>query len=80
MPTRCRSPPDSRHAAFADDRVVALRKRLDELVGLRELGGLDDLVARGVEPAVRDVLPDRRMKELCFLQHEADLAAQRSDR
>ncbi len=50
--------------------------RDDELVGVGELRGLDDLLARGAFAAVGDVVADRSAEEHGFLQHVSDLAAQ----
>jgi len=43
--TRWRWPPGELHAALADPRVVAVRQRVDKLVRLGGLRGLDHAVA-----------------------------------
>ncbi len=60
-------------AALADDGVVALLERLDELVAVRDAADRDDLVAVGVRPRVRDVLGDRAVEEEIVLQHDAQM-------
>jgi hypothetical protein len=62
-----------RLAAFADQRVVAVRQAQDELVGVRGAGGGDDLGARGVGLAVGDVLGNGAEEQEGFLQHQADV-------
>ena len=49
-----------RHAALADDGVVALRHLLDEFVRVGQFGGAQNLRAARSGLAVGDVLPDRR--------------------
>ena len=71
LPLPAREP----HAALAEERVVALRQRAQELVGLgRARRGLDLGVAR-VGPAVADVLARRRAEQHRVLRHEADQPA-----
>ena len=68
LPLPARQP----RAALAEKRVVALRQRAQELVGLgRSRGGLDLRVA-GVGPPVADVLACRRAEQHRVLRHEAD--------
>ena len=43
------------HAPFSDDRLVAMRKPVDEFVGIGNLGGTSDLIVGGVALAVPDV-------------------------
>ena len=61
------------HAALADDRVVPLLERLDELVAVRDPADRLDLVARRVRPGVRDVLGDRAVEQEVVLQHDAEV-------
>ena len=72
---RCRSPPRKGLAALADQRVVAVGQPQDEFVSPGRLGGGDDLVARGLRPAVGDVLGDRAEEQERLLQHDADMPA-----
>ena len=67
-----------RDPALADDRVVAVRQRLDELVRLRQLGRVHDLVIGRAGPAEGDVLADARREEERILGDHADLAAERA--
>src|SRR6185369_8823656 len=46
------------HAALADDRVVSLLERFDELVAMRDAADGFDVLAAGVRPRVRDVFGD----------------------
>ncbi len=66
-----------REAALADDRVVALGERGDEVVRLRGLRGAarTSLVAR-LRPAEADVLGDRGAEQERVLRDDADVAAQ----
>src|SRR6185295_6196458 len=73
-------PARQRRAPLADQRVVALGKLPDELVGVREPGGLLDFGARGVGLAVGDVLPDRLVEEDRLLLDVADLVTERLQR
>ena len=50
---------------------------LDELVGLRPFGGVNDFVVGRLGSAVSNVFPNRRRKEQCVLKNDADLGAQR---
>ena len=62
-------------AALADARFVAFRKRRDEVVGVRDTGGvLDFFIGRGAL-SVANVLGDRARKEHRLLRDDADLAA-----
>ena len=63
-------------AAIADQGVVAERHGHDEVVGVGELGGRDDLFLRRVGAAEGDVLEDGSAKEDGVLQDVADLVAQ----
>ncbi len=62
-------------APLADDRVVALRQLLDELVAVGDAGRPEDLLPRGVGPRVGDVLEDRTVEEEVVLEDDADLRA-----
>ena len=63
-------------AALAHDRVVALGERVDERVGFGDACGGDDLVVRGIAPAVGDVLGDRAVEQEHLLADQPDGAAQ----
>src|SRR5215204_467846 len=65
-----------RDPTLADHRVVRLRQRDDEVVGLREPGGLLDLLLGGVRPAERDVLAHRVREEERILRDDPDLPPQ----
>ena len=67
-------------AALADRRVVAGRKRADELVGVRGLGGGDDLGLARAGLADGDVLADRAVEQEHVLADIGDLPAQRAAR
>ena len=67
-----------RQAALADQRVVAVGERLDELVGLRELGRPLDLLARGVGARVGDVVVDRGREQERIVGDDRDRAPQAS--
>ena len=71
LPLAARQP----HAALADDRVVALLERLDELVAVRDPADRLDLLARRVRPGVGDVLGDRAVEQEVVLQHDAEVLA-----
>ena len=76
MAMRCRCPPDRAHAPLADDGVVALGQRGDEVGGLRRLGRRPHLVHRGLGAAIGDVVAHGAREEERLLQHHADLRAQ----
>ena len=57
-------------------RVIAVGQRAHEVVDVCHLGGLDDLLAGGVRPAVRDVFGDGAVEQPGVLQHHAEVAAQ----
>src|SRR3989442_6154591 len=63
-------------AAFSDQRIVALRKLQDEIVGQRGAGGLDDAGGVHIREAVADIVPDRVVKEDVFLGDHGNLRAQ----
>src|SRR5262249_55067739 len=67
-------------ASLAEDGAVAVRQPLDEGVCVRVSGRLYDLVLRGVETAVADVLLDRAGEQQRLLMYEADLAPERLER
>jgi hypothetical protein len=57
-------------ATVAHDGVVAVRQRLDEVVGVGRVGSGDDLLGRGLQPAVADVLAHRAAEERGLLRHQ----------
>ena len=65
-------------AAFvANDRLVALRLRHDEIVRVGGLRRGVDFLLRRVEPSKLDVVEDGVVKQKRFLRDETDLLAQR---
>ena len=63
-------------APLTDEGIVAVRQRLDELVGVGHPGRLDHLLLGGVRPAEEDVLAHGAVEEEDVLQHDAHLLAQ----
>jgi len=61
--------------ALADQRVVAVRQKADEVVDLSGLRGGLDLRLRGAGSAVGDVRADRVVEQHSVLGHEADRRA-----
>ena len=59
-------------AIFGDHRVVALRQSADERIGSRSLRRRNDLLARRIGLAVRDVVVHRALEEPRLLQHHAE--------
>ena len=74
---RWRWPPDSCSAVFADRRVVAVRKRHDEVMRVGGLGRGDDLVLGRAGLAEGDVVADRAAEQKHVLPDIGDLLAQR---
>ena len=74
---RWRWPPDRRTPWSPICGVIAVGKRGDEVVRLRQPGGARStcIVARAVE-AERDIGADRAVEQRGALRHDADLAAQ----
>src|SRR5262245_10015839 len=69
-----------RDAAFAENRVVALRQRNDELVRVGESRGGEALLGRGSRRGAGDVVADTGGKQNVVLERDADLRAQRFQR
>ena len=65
-----------RHAAFADDRVVAIRQLADELMRLRRSRAFLDLRSCRLRATVGDVLRDRRAEQKGFLKDHANRPSQ----
>src|ERR687898_2736008 len=63
-------------APLAYDGLVPIFEVHDEVVGVGCFGGLDDLLRRGVQLAVRDVLLDGGAEEDRVLEDDPDLLAQ----
>ena len=63
-------------APFADQRVVPLRKRDDELMGVGALGRPLDGRAAGMRKSVGDVVGDRVLKQDRLLNDHADLVGE----
>jgi hypothetical protein len=72
-------PPGEAGRVLAQPCFVALRKGLDELVGMRRAGRLPDLRFRGRGLAIGDVVPRRRIEKNRVLRHDRDLPAQRRE-
>ena len=68
------------HAALAHHRGVALGHVHDEVMRVRQFGGVHGVLDRRVGFAVGDVLPDGPAEQQRVLQHEAHLVAQRLQR
>src|SRR5215213_783966 len=67
-------------AALADNGVVAVRQRCDDVVDPGRLGGDLDLVVRGVRLCEAQVLPDGLVEEVCLLRDDADEVAEGLER
>src|SRR5574343_372058 len=67
-------------AAFADQRVVAVRQAQDELVGVGGAGSGDNFLARCVRFAVGDVVGDGAEEQERLLQHKADVLTELGNR
>src|SRR5581483_250728 len=65
---------------LADDRVVALRHRHNEIMGVRRLRRSDDVLHALRRVAVRDVAPHRIVEEKGVLRDHAYLGTQRFQR
>ena len=68
------------HPALAQERGIALRQALDEIVGGGHLRRGDHLVVAGVRAAVADVFHGVEREDHGILRHDADRAAQRLQR
>ena len=62
-------------ALFADDRVIALRQRLDEVVDVGSTRRILDMGAGGIGPAHADIFLDRAVKQERVLVDDGDHAA-----
>ena len=60
-----------RHAALANDRVVAVRQLADEFMRLRRARAFFNLRPRRLRPTVGDVLSDRRAEQESLLKNHA---------
>src|SRR5262249_9552976 len=67
-------------AQFDDGRLVALGQLLDEVVGVGDLGGLDDLRQGVGRVAGADVVGHRVVEDEVVHQHRADLGPQGVER
>ena len=67
-------------AHFANGRLVALGQLLDEVVGVGDLGGVDDLGQVEAGVATADVVGDGVVEDQVVLHDHADLRPQRVDR
>ena len=72
----CRSPALTELPIVVEDRVVAVRQRVDEAVDVRRARRLQDLFLRRLEVAVGDVLADGAAEEPGVLEDHADLRPQ----
>ena len=77
---RCRCPPESDAAALAQQRAVALRQLLDELVRLREPRRGLDVALADVRAAVGDVGRHRVAEQIRLLKDERHLRPQAGQR
>src|SRR5262249_35970381 len=66
------------HAAVSQNRVVALRKLVDELRGRRELGRGADAGEGHVASAEADVVGDRIVEDVDVLRHDRKAPAPRA--
>mmetsp|Transcript_7570 Transcript_7570/g.20637 ORF Transcript_7570/g.20637 Transcript_7570/m.20637 type:complete len:255 (-) Transcript_7570:1167-1931(-) len=64
------------NALLTNVRVVPLRKRADEAVRVRRLGGGNNLILRRIRLAKQDVLADRRREQRRLLRHKTNLRTQ----
>ena len=69
-----------RHPSLSHVGVEPVGKGGDEIMGFTRYGGLDDLGHGGIRTAEGDVLANGPLKQGCFLEHNADLGAQRFQR
>ena len=80
MQSRWRSPPDRRTPRSPICVSYPSGKVRDEFVRVGGGCGRDDLVRRGVEAAVADVVGDRAREQQRLLRHDADVVAERLER
>src|SRR5204863_2123098 len=71
LPTRQRQP------ALADERLVSVGQRRDEVVQSRELGRAHDVLVALIGPRVGDVVAQGGREEERVVRHQRDLPAQR---
>ncbi len=64
-----------RHAALADNSLIAIRQGADELVRRCEPGCGLDLLLRGVGPAIGDVVAHRDAEHRRLLRHQRETLA-----
>ena len=67
-------------AALADDRIVPIRQRMDELVDIGDPAGRFQLLLAGIQSGILQVGADRIVEEIRFLGDHADLCRQRLKR
>jgi hypothetical protein len=75
MHKRCFSPPDKPSAQLTDHRCRTLRKALNEIVGKGCLCRGNDLVFRGIGPAIGDIVAHRFIEQNRLLGDNGDLTA-----
>ena len=63
-------------AALADDSIIAIRQRHDEVVAAGLFGGSDHLILRGVGPAEENVGADGVVEQIHILEHHGDIGKQ----
>ena len=63
-------------AVVGEDGLITHGQPGNELVGVGQLGGGDDVFIGGVQTAVADVLPDGASKQVGILEHHAQAAAE----
>ena len=59
--------------ALRKQGLVAVRQLADEMIGIRHFGCLDDILIRGIQPPVADVLHDRIGEQEGILQDQPEL-------
>ena len=63
-------------AAREEQRIISIGQLHDEVMRIGKLGGSFDLLVRGIQPAVANVLPDRCREYISILKHDPQLTAQ----
>src|SRR5262249_33222659 len=65
--------PGKRDAAFADHRVISLRKALNEFICGGRPGCTDNFIPGGAGPGVSNIFRDRHAQQKWLLQDERDV-------
>ena len=61
---------------FTDHRFVLVGQRLDKVMDMRRLCGLEHFLTSGIRVAIRDVVIDRIVEQDGVLRHDAQASAQ----